>query len=376
MAARGPISQAGIGPNISFEDLVDIINQTRADDHWFRSGTETVLIVLYILVIVAGLALNMLICYVVLKEKKLRTIRNMFIVNLAVSDMVMCLFCMPLTLVQLLLKNWALGDSLCHIIPWLQATNVFASTNTITAIALDRYHVIIYPSAAKQPMKMLRAVSVVVSIWIVSGVVGLPLAVYSKTEEETVFMFVTFTMCREQWPDDISAYSYAAVVMILQFLIPIIILVGAHWKISSFLKGRINKYPRTTHEMMRAITEAKRHNKNSRLFMAIAIIYAICWFPLTLLNLLADINYNMFKQQDFLMAYSYVYLIAMTSSISNPIMYGWFNSNFEREFTKVICPTWRETSNEEGAEGDRLQDECLPLAVRHQERLNMRDICG
>ncbi len=50
----------------------------------------------------------------------------------------MCLFCMPFTLVKLLLKNWPLGDAMCRLIPWLQAVNVFASTMTITAIALDR----------------------------------------------------------------------------------------------------------------------------------------------------------------------------------------------------------------------------------------------
>ena len=366
--AHGPISQAEIGPNISFEDLVDIINQTRADDHWFRPGTEIVLIVVYILVIIAGLALNMLICYVVLKEKKLRTIRNMFIVNLAVSDMVMCLFCMPSTLVKLLLKNWALGDSLCRIIPWLQATNVFASTITITAIALDRYHVIIYPCVGKQRMKVIGAVSFIVSIWIASGIVGLPLAVYSKTAEETYFIFVTFTMCIEQWPSDASRYSYAAVVMVLQFLIPIFILFGVHWKISNFLKCRINKNPKTKLEMKRAMKEATRHRKNTFLLMAIAIMYALCWFPLTLLNFLADFNYNMFIHRNFLLAYASAHLIAMTSAIANPILYGWFNSNFKREFTKVVCATWRVTSNEEEPEGDRLHDECCRLVEKHRSR--------
>lgn len=74
-----------------------------------------------------------------MRKSKLRTVRNMFIMNLAISDLIMCIFCMPLTLVQLLLKNWMLGDFMCRVVPFLQAVNVFASTMTITAIALDRY---------------------------------------------------------------------------------------------------------------------------------------------------------------------------------------------------------------------------------------------
>ena len=39
----------------------------------------------------------------------MRTTRNIFIVNMAVSGVLLCSFTMPLTLVDLLYKYWALG---------------------------------------------------------------------------------------------------------------------------------------------------------------------------------------------------------------------------------------------------------------------------
>jgi neuropeptide Y receptor len=40
------------------------------------------------------------------------TTRNIFIANLAISDILLCSFTMPLTLVDLLTKYWALGQNM------------------------------------------------------------------------------------------------------------------------------------------------------------------------------------------------------------------------------------------------------------------------
>ena len=75
--------------------------------------------------------------------------------------------------------------------------------------------------------------------------------------------------------------------------------------------------------------------------MAIAIMFAMCWFPLTLLNLLADMNYFIFMYKNFLLAFAVAHLVAMISACLNPIVYGWFNVNFRREFSRIVC-FWRD----------------------------------
>lgn len=73
----------------------------------------------------------------------MRTPRNMFIVNLAVADLLLCTVTMPLTLMQILTKYFPLGNNLfiCKLIGILTATSTYVSTISITAIALDRYQV-------------------------------------------------------------------------------------------------------------------------------------------------------------------------------------------------------------------------------------------
>lgn len=79
----------------------------------------------------------------VVRKPIMRTARNMFIVNLAVSDALVCCVGTPLTLMELLTKHWPLPNwpSLCKACGAIQAISIFVSTITITAIALDRYQV-------------------------------------------------------------------------------------------------------------------------------------------------------------------------------------------------------------------------------------------
>ena len=191
-----------LGQNFTFEDFYNIIKENREQLHWFGLEVEIPLIIAYLLIILFGVLANGVIVYIICATKKLRTARNMFIVNLSVSDLIMCLICMPSTLVKLLLKNWPLGDAMCRLIPWLQAVNVFASTMTITAIALDRYHVIVYPGQIKDSTKKWGAFTTILLIWFASVLVGLPLLVYSQLETKEYIHFVTFTMCLEVWPSD------------------------------------------------------------------------------------------------------------------------------------------------------------------------------
>lgn len=79
----------------------------------------------------------------VIRKPAMRTPRNLFIVNLAVSDLLLCTVVMPLTLIEIITKYFPFGNNvlICKIVGPLQATSIFVSTISITAIALDRYQV-------------------------------------------------------------------------------------------------------------------------------------------------------------------------------------------------------------------------------------------
>ncbi|KAI1732033.1 7 transmembrane receptor (rhodopsin family) domain-containing protein [Ditylenchus destructor] len=120
-------------------------------NHYFREddilqGSEhssvqlgNLIIVAYSLAIAFGAIGNLLTMVAVLRSSQMRTVRNFFILNLALSDFFICTVTAPITLYTVLYMFWPFGTALCKIVGSLQGFNIFLSTFSIAAIALDRY---------------------------------------------------------------------------------------------------------------------------------------------------------------------------------------------------------------------------------------------
>ena len=120
-------------------DLIGKFERNRKVEGW----PLVLVVAVYGALIGVGAAGNSLVVLAVIRKAAMRTARNVFIINLAISDLVLCLATTPLTIVELLTQYWPLGETpfLCKLVGTLQATNIFVSTISITAIALDRYQV-------------------------------------------------------------------------------------------------------------------------------------------------------------------------------------------------------------------------------------------
>ncbi|XP_023332440.1 neuropeptides capa receptor [Eurytemora carolleeae] len=129
-----------------FQQTVQMIFSSTA--MWVYPSSFYTLIFFYSLLIAAGVTGNLLVLYLLLRTPALRTARNVFVANLAVSDFCLCLLTMPLTLVEVTYQNWQWGNSplLCSLQQPLQALFVLISSLSITAIAVDRCLIICWPS--------------------------------------------------------------------------------------------------------------------------------------------------------------------------------------------------------------------------------------
>uniref|UniRef100_A0A8C3N0F4 Uncharacterized protein n=1 Tax=Geospiza parvula TaxID=87175 RepID=A0A8C3N0F4_GEOPR len=106
-----------------------------------KPTVKALLIVAYSVIIVMSLFGNMLVCHVVLKNKRMHSATSLFIVNLAVSDIMITLLNTPFTLVRFVNSTWIFGKAMCHISRFVQYCSLHVSTLTLTAIALDRHQV-------------------------------------------------------------------------------------------------------------------------------------------------------------------------------------------------------------------------------------------
>lgn len=86
----------------------------------FPSTSEWIFIIINVVLFLCGLVGNALVCFVIWRSLQMHTVVNTFIFNLAFSDLLVILFCLPTTLLQDVTETWYLGDAMCKIIPFIQ----------------------------------------------------------------------------------------------------------------------------------------------------------------------------------------------------------------------------------------------------------------
>lgn len=82
-------------------------------------GDHTLRILLYSLIFFLSVTGNLLIIVVLTVNKRMRTVTNTFLLSLAVSDLMMAVFCMPFTLIPSILQDFIFGAAMCKIVSYL-----------------------------------------------------------------------------------------------------------------------------------------------------------------------------------------------------------------------------------------------------------------
>jgi cholecystokinin A receptor len=94
------------------------VKSTPSAPSWTDSGTW--IIFLYSVIFLLAVIGNLLVILTLIQSRRMRTITNLFLLNLAVSDLFLGVFCMPFTLVGTLLRDFIFGELMCKLLPYLQ----------------------------------------------------------------------------------------------------------------------------------------------------------------------------------------------------------------------------------------------------------------
>lgn len=149
------------------------------------------------------------------------------------------------------------------------------------------------------------------------------------------------TFCIEDWPLNHGRFYYSIFSLCVQYLVPIIIVSGAYFGIYHKLKNRITVI--TVQTTQRKAERGRRMKRTNCLLISIAVIFGVSWLPLNIFNLYADMRRSALTQT-MLVIYAICHMIGMSSACSNPLLYGWLNDNFRKEFQELICSK-TETTN-------------------------------
>ncbi|KAH8416764.1 hypothetical protein KR222_003279, partial [Zaprionus bogoriensis] len=160
----------------------------------------------YSIILLCAVVGNLLVVLTLVQNRRMRTITNVFLLNLAISDILLGVLCMPVTLVGTLLRNFIFGEFLCKLIQFAQAASVAVSSWTLVAISCERYYAICHPLRSRTWQTINHANKIIAFIWLGSLLCMTPIAIFSQlmpTSRQGL------RKCREQWPAGSLGYERA-----------------------------------------------------------------------------------------------------------------------------------------------------------------------
>lgn len=129
----------------------------------------------YILIFVTGVLGNLLTCTVITKHRKMRTPTNLYLFSLAISDLMVLLFGMPLEIYDLW-QNYPFpfGEGICCFKIFLFETVCFASVLNVMVLSIERYVAVVHPLKTRYAITNKHAQRVIGVVWAVSLVCAIP----------------------------------------------------------------------------------------------------------------------------------------------------------------------------------------------------------
>jgi ABC-type multidrug transport system fused ATPase/permease subunit len=216
------------------------------------SDYRTFFFILYALIFLISLLGNCLLLVILCRRKRMRTVNNFFLTNIAISNLIYTLFAPFPFIVELedVNKAWIFFDFMCPIIPFLNTVAINLNTITMIVSSVDRLIEIICPLRSKLGEK--KCSLIILVIWIISIVFSWPWNILIKVQEQISISFET-----EQENIDYETSSnlvesiklcaplinyhqiitfYILSLCVVQYFLPLVILCATFALISYYLK--------------------------------------------------------------------------------------------------------------------------------------------
>ncbi|XP_078701252.1 QRFP-like peptide receptor [Branchiostoma floridae x Branchiostoma belcheri] len=301
-------------------------------------------VVLYAVIFVMSLVGNTLVIYTVLFDRTMRTVTNMFLVSLSVSDLLITLLSIPFHILWALKRfEWEYGDLLCRLPQYIKGLSVTASILSLTAISVERYLAILRPLAAQRYLSRFRLTAAVTLIWAVASLVYIPQLLYLgvRTIPQELaargppcthdycdlFNFTikfSFLRCEDAWDSPEAETAYTLCLFLFLFCFPVAIMGGLYGRVAVHLWFW---QPAGEHSSVRL------RNVNTkrvvRVLVLFIFVFVICWAPyfVSVLLRLGHKNEGDTGTEGYYLHGSFT-VIAHANSAVNPFLYALMSQRF------------------------------------------------
>lgn len=291
---------------------------------------------LYVVAMVLSLFGNVIIIYIVRKNRRMRNLTHYLIVNMAVADLLITVLHMPYRLqIQLtnshaLLVSGLTGKLICKLVGYSQDVSIASSIFTLMGISIDRFMAVVFP--LRRTALSHKARYVLAPIWIISIVICSPLLYVNKMEEHEGEFY-----CYEEWAplleSETAGRYYTVIQFVLFYIVPLIVATVLYSCIAFKVWNR--QVPGRRH-LPRARCYSVARRKLLRMLIIIVCFFAACWLPYHVVFLLQffDEKYLYCDIPETIMFYCL--FAGHSNSAINPCVYFAIHKEYRKGLLQII----------------------------------------
>ncbi|GAB6031700.1 hypothetical protein CHUAL_009452 [Chamberlinius hualienensis] len=294
-------------------------------------------IVVYIVVIVLSIAGNFLVCITVYLNKKMHTAVNYYIVNLAICDLFVGAFVMPVKLLELAAPaEWnILNDTLCNFMMYSQTVFVFTSVLTLVATCIERYFAIVYPLESRTNHSKSRAKKILLLVWTTPCAVAGPFLYPAQAISnilQSEYGTIHRLTCFDRFSNEFRQGYYIFLFFFI-YLLSLCFITGTCLCIICVLLRDIATFNRQG-SLRR---QESNRRKVAKMILVVVFSFFFCWTPYFLLSIITQIQTENFLQnRQYFFSMLCVNLLAFTNSCVNPFIYGLMSVRFRHGFRSIF----------------------------------------
>ena len=293
----------------------------------FKSRSQAKVVLesgLYMLVLLFLFFGNSLTLLVMLLNRQMRTIPNMFVTSLALSDLLTgILTAGPLSLPALVTSQWPFNNTACQFQGITVITLNVASIYTLCLMAVNRYYRIVKPSRYQRYFTKKKAMIMILSTWFYSICCGsLPFVLSGHKMVFYPSKFFCF------YPIENSAFMAFGIPLYMG--IPTCVTLYCYFRIFTTVRN----HNRNFHLSGNPLSSVNVQDvKVVRTIFVIVVFYNLCWIPVVFVHFVDTIYERLAFPREVYVAKTFLLTI---SSNFNPVIYGVLNKSFRKNYVNVL----------------------------------------
>nr|XP_043892224.1 C3a anaphylatoxin chemotactic receptor-like isoform X2 [Solea senegalensis] len=281
---------------------------------------DNVIRVLYTLTVVLGITGNSIVIWVTgfkLKPK----VTNVWLVNLAIADLIFC-FTRAFSLVKKFLGHWPFGLFLCKFNGFFKYANMFCSVFLLAVISVDRVLCVWQPVFTKRRRTLLAARVVAVCVWTVAIAFSTPYFVYRKVylndKNMTKCSVEVKTQTAGSESMELALYSIR---FLCGFMLPFVVILICYILAALGIRR----------------TRLSRKSRPLRILVVLVIAFFLCWAPYHCLLLVKRVDS---KNKVVKIWQPVAKSIAYFNSCVNPLLYFCMGLDMRGEFRQTLLSVY------------------------------------